>query len=246
MSSLMDFFAKCYVINLPERHDRRQAMALELKHIGISLPSDKVIFFPAVKPSNQGDFPSVGARGCFLSHLSVLTEARNQGLKNVLIMEDDLSFTTTLVQYQDDLIAKLNEKEWDMVYLGHEEPIQSGLAIDLHLQPTFEPVMKAHFLAINGRTLDKVVSFLETVLSRPGGHPLGGPMHVDGAYSTFRQQNLDVCTLLAAPSLGFQRPSPSDIAERHVLDKLPGIRKLMGVGRKPQLWYIRRGLSSHS
>ncbi len=244
MSSLMDFFAKSYVINLPERRDRRQAMALELKHIGISLPADRVIFFPAVKPLDQGNFPSVGARGCFLSHLAVLIDARNQGLKNVLIMEDDLSFTSTLVQYQTEIIAKLANTEWDIVYLGHEEPIQSGFTIDL--QPAFGPVMKSHFLAVNGRTLDRLVTFLETVLSRPGGHPLGGPMHVDGAYSTFRQQNPDIITLLAAPIWGFQRPSPSDIAERHVLDKVPGIRQLLDVGRKARLWYVRRGHSSHS
>lgn len=244
MSSLINFFAKSYVINLPERRDRRQAMALELKRIGISLPSTKVTFFPAVKPLDRGDFPSVGARGCFLSHLAVLTEAKNKGLKNVLIMEDDLSFTNTLGQYQNELVAKLNEKEWDIIYLGHEESIQSETAINL--QPTFGPVAKTHFLAVNGRILDRLVSFLETILNRPDGHPLGGPMHVDGAYCTFRQQNPDIITLLALPVWGFQRPSPSNIAERHALDKLPGFRPLLHVARKTRLWYIRRGHSIYS
>jgi hypothetical protein len=241
----MDFFTKSYIISLPERRDRRKAMTLELKRIGISLPaSTQIAFFPAVKPPDQGDFPSVGARGCFLSHLAVLTEARDQGLKNVLIMEDDLSFTSTLARYQNEIIAKLANTEWDIVYLGHEEPLESRATVNL--QPFFGPVMKSHFLAINGRTLEKVVTFFETVLSRPSGHPLGGPMHVDGAYSTFRQQNPDIITLLATPIVGFQRPSPSDIAQRHVLDKLPSIRRLLGVGRKARLWYIRRGHSSHS
>lgn len=244
MSTLMDFFAKSYVINLPQRHDRRQTMVLELKHIGVTLPSDKVIFFPAVKPSDQGNFPSVGARGCFLSHLAILTDARNQGLKNVLIMEDDLSFTSTLAQYQTEIVTKLANTEWDMVYLGHEEPIQLGSAIDL--QPAVGPVMKSHFLAINGRVLDKLVGFLETLLSRPGGHPLGGPMHVDGAYSTFREQNPEIITCLATPIWGFQRPSPSDIAAKHMLDKVPGVRQLLAVGRKARLWYVRRSHSLHS
>jgi hypothetical protein len=71
-------------------------------------------------------------------------------------------------------------------------------------------------------------------------------MHVDGAYSTFREQNPEIITCLAMPSWGFQRPSPSDIAERHVLDKVPGVSQLLGIGRKARLWYVRRGYSSHS
>ena len=52
-----------------------------------------------------------------------------------------------------------------------------------------KPVQCAHFLLINAAALTTVIKGLETILSRPAGHPLGGPMHVDGAYTTIRAQN---------------------------------------------------------
>lgn len=92
--------------------------------------------------------------------------------------------------------------------------------------------MLAHFYGVNGRVLDRLVAFLELVMSRPPGHPDGGPMHVDGAFSTFRQQNPDVLTLAASPSLGWQRSSRSDIASNRWYDRTPVSRELVGLARR--------------
>jgi hypothetical protein len=87
--------------------------------------------------------------------------------------------------------------------------------------------MTAHFYAVNGRCLPKLVAFLETVIARPPGHPDGGPMHVDGAYGTFRKQNPGILTLVASPSLGSQRDiSPSK------LDQMPWVRTLIELLRR--------------
>ena len=58
---------------------------------------------------------------------------------------------------------------------------------------------------------NRPVLFMEELQQRPPGHPDGGPMHIDGAYSTFRVQNPDVVTLIASPNLGWQRSSRSDV-----------------------------------
>jgi hypothetical protein len=241
MSSLIDFFDRSYIINLPERRDRRRLVEQELKKFKVSFPSNKVLVFPAIKPTEKDEFPSIGAKGCFLSHLAILTEARDQHLKNVLIMEDDLAFSKRLVEYQAIVIAELQRLEWDIVYLGHTVPISSETAI--RFQESSCPLSTTHFLAINGRIINRLVTFLEEVLKRPSGSPLGGPMHVDGAYSTFRDQNPEIVTLIAVPSLGFQRSSPSDIAGRQWFDQVFILRQLAGIARQVKTWKQRDNVS---
>ena len=58
----------------------------------------------------------------------------------------------------------------------------------------------------------RIIAGLETIMERAPGHVLGGPMHVDGAYSTIRAQNHDLKTYSASPPLGYQRSSRSDIS----------------------------------
>jgi glycosyl transferase, family 25 len=236
-SCLIDFFDKTFVINLPERQDRRREISQELARMGTSALSDRVVIFPAIKPTELAGFPSLGARGCFLSHLAILTEARNQGLKRVLILEDDLVFSNLLIKQQAMIVNQLQQPNWDLVYLGHlvEQPATTTIKFEAYTQP----LQQSHFIGVNGGAIAPLVEFLETVLTRPAGHPDGGPMHVDGAYTTFRQQQPAVVTWIANPSLGFQRPSPSDIAGYRWFDHLPALTPVVSTMRKVKTWYRR-------
>lgn len=234
-TSLFTFFDKSYVINLPERLDRRQEMQEELTRFAASDLSNQIKFFPAIKPNDPGEFPSIGAKGCFLSHLAVLKEAKSQNVKNLLIMEDDLSFLNLLVEEQDTVTNELQRLNWDLAYLGH------CINLDSNRKITFleysEDIVQSHFIAINGRIIDQLIDFFEELLKRPGGHPEGGPMHVDGAYSTFRKQNPSVITLIANPSLGFQRSSPSNVSGFNWFDKLPVFAQLATAVRQAKNRY---------
>ncbi|WP_448560417.1 glycosyltransferase family 25 protein [Trichothermofontia sp.] len=236
-SPLLSFFDKSYIINLPERSDRRSEMQQELKMLGAFEPSDRVVFFPAIRPTDQGDFPSLGAKGCFLSHLAVLKEAKSQNLNNLLIMEDDLFFTRFLTKHQTIVVNELQRLSWDLAYLGHEVKLPPRQ--DKIFHEWLEPLALTHFLSFNQKTIWLLVDFLEEVLRRPGGHPEGGPMHVDGAYSTFRRQNPKIVTLIANPSLGFQRSSSSDVAGYKWFETLPVLRQVIGAARKTKNWYQR-------
>ena len=237
MSSLIEFFDRAYVINLPERRDRRAEMTWEFKKVGVAFPSEQVNLFSAIKPDGRGEFPTAGVRGCFLSHLGVLKEARNHGLKNVLLIEDDLSFFNFFKSQQTALIKSFEQTEWDFAYLGHSRPVSIDAPV---LERTLEVIPNAHFLAFNGRVLDRLVGFLEEILQRPDGHPLGGPMHIDGAYAVFQKQNPDTVTLISRPGFGFQRSSRSSLSDRHWFDQLPGFSQLVAVGRKVKTSYRRR------
>lgn len=225
---IKEFFERAYVVNLPDRKDRRRVMVRELEKAGMLLTPNKVEIFPAIRPQDAGDFPSVGARGCFLSHLAILKRAKQDRLANVLIMEDDLTISERFRTEQALLVEQLRRTDWGFVYFGHVE--ETTEAYPVTLQPFSEPMKTTHFYGVNNRIFDRLLWFLEELQQRPGGHPEGGPMHLDGAYSQFRARNPGVVTLIASPNLGWQRSSRSDITNAW-FDRVPVFKELAGVAR---------------
>lgn len=227
--SLLDCFERIYIVNLPQRKDRRREMDYELARIGLRADGLRIRYWRATRPDDAGNFPSLGARGCFLSHLAILNEAIDQRLSSVLIMEDDLSIDTGLLQVPTAMSDRLSAGQWDFAYLGHvENP-------PLDMQPAWlentAPMATTHFYGLNARVLAPLRDHLEACLRRPSGHPLGSPMHVDGAYSLFRQFNPQLVTLMANPTLGGQRSSRSDIYPNQWYDRLGPTRTLASLAR---------------
>jgi len=75
-----EHFGGVFYINLAKRTDRRQEIETELN--SVELPFERF----------EGIERSPGIVGCGYSHLAVLKEARERGLPNVLIFEDDFEF----------------------------------------------------------------------------------------------------------------------------------------------------------
>jgi hypothetical protein len=221
---LTDFFDRVAVINLPDRTDRRREMEAELRRIGVD--PGEVEFFAACRPDDPGPFESIGARGCFQSHRDLLASAR--GGRNLLLLEDDAAFVPDLPDRLPTVLEELAGREWSLCHLGHREQDPGGPLVEI--MPGRE-VQMAHFLAFNGPAIGPTVDFLDGLLSRPPGHPDGGPMHVDGAYSVLRERHPEHKGFLAVPSLGGQRSSRSDIAPRQWFDRLPIVREAAGVAR---------------
>jgi glycosyl transferase family 25 len=227
-AALSDFFRCTYVINLPERKDRRRAIVSELTRAGMPLAAGRVEMFPAVKPREKMGFPNTGARGCFLSHLGILTRALERRLSNVLIVEDDLIVSPMVNRHLEAIVRHLEATPWGLVYLGHIEDVSP--AATPRLVPFDRPLVTSHFYAVNGPTIPRLVDYLEQVQRREAGHPLGGPMHLDGALNMFRQANPDVLTLIAHPNLGWQRPSRSNINCKWY-ERLPVVKQAADLAR---------------
>lgn len=234
--SFIDYFDSCQIINLPYRKDRAKVISNEVKHAGMPLRTGKVELFPGIRPADAGPFPSVGAHGCFMSHLSILRKAHAEGLRNILVIEDDLAISDRFADVADRLVEQLQDQDWGFAYFGHEldlpkpEDVPSLIAYG-------KPIVTAHFYAINGPLLERLLTFFDALLQRPPGHPDGSPMHVDGAYSTFRMQNPDVLTLVANPSLGWQRSSRSDIYPNQWFDRWPLVREMVALLRPIKAWF---------
>jgi hypothetical protein len=214
---LLQSFDRICIINLPERVDRRQAVTRELQRQGVAVDGSGVRFVDAIRPDGPGEFPSIGARGCYLSHLKVLRQARADGVKRLLVLEDDVMFSAALAQARH-LGAALALDDWQLAYPGHVQPALPG---PLRWQHSAAPLVCAHCYAVRGDALDTVIAFLEACLARPAGHPLGGAMHYDGALTMLRQSRPDLVTLLASRSLAGQRSSRSDIIGPSWLDRGP-------------------------
>jgi glycosyl transferase family 25 len=228
--NITNIFSRVYVINLPQRTDRRREMAGQLRRIGLG--EREVAWFAAVRPADAGGFPTLGARGCFLSHLGVIEDAVCCGHESILILEDDCNFVP--VEQWDHIAGVLRGKQWDMFYGGakalHGElsPWRGPLARIPHDQA----VTLTHFMAFRGDALREVADHLRAMLSRSAGDRAGGPMHVDGAYSWYRSQHPQLRTYTANPQIAVQRASRTDIHALAWHDRVRGVSDLAAVARK--------------
>ena len=227
----LGYFDRVFVINLPSRHDRRREMDQQLRRIGLSLQSPLVELFAAIRPEQKGEFESIGARGCFLSHLDVLRIARERGYARILVFEDDVNFAPHFGEHIDGCIAALKREPWDLFYGGYRLHRPTALAKPLTLLPPDDDVLLTHFVALSARALDAAIDYFSKVLARPNGHPLGGPMHVDGAYGWMRRTHRELICRLAVPQLGSQRRSRTDIQALRWFDRIAGIREAVATTR---------------
>jgi hypothetical protein len=233
---LTSTFDKVFVINLPERHDRYREMERELGKLGLSWDSPQVNRFAALRPPDVGEFPSVGARGCFLSHLGVLEQALRQGLSSVLVLEDDCNLIENASLHFERLSAALDNTRWDIFY-GGARLVDRGdeehdCAAPIYRLPPEQPVQLTHCMAFRGEALGQLPAYLRLLASRRQGHPEGGPMHVDGAYCWFRKTHPRIATYKAFPDIAYQRSSRTDIHELSLGDRLPVVRSVYAAGRK--------------
>jgi len=218
------------------RTDRRKETEQEFARHSFEINTQRVSFFDAITPSEAEGFPSKGARGCFLSHLSILESALNNKSANILILEDDICFSKHIAEFGEKCVQELDNMEWDIVYFGHSF---NNLPIPIKWLPLEQPTDLSHFYAVNGLAINRLAEFLRQVLSRPAGHPDGGPMHYDGALNTFIKQNPDLKTYYVSSDLGYQRPSKTDIHENSLADSNPVAKPIMNKLRSVKQAYLR-------
>ncbi|MEE1868604.1 glycosyltransferase family 25 protein [Pseudomonas auratipiscis] len=227
--NVIDYFDQTRIINIPSRKDRRVETVEEFSRNGFHIDHKKAGFFEAVKPSEEDGFPSIGARGCFMSHLRIIEDAIRLNLNNILILEDDIQFSKHIGQYGKQAIALLEGMEWDIAYFGH--PFEGNANLP-GWSVVDRPIHLSHFYAVNGAFLPQLRDFLLQILERPAGHPDGGPMHYDAALNTLIHQRKDVRAYYFTWNLGYQRPSRTDLHELSVLDRTQLLRPIMFMLRK--------------
>jgi hypothetical protein len=209
-STLFDYFRRVAIIHLPERVDRFRSLKAELSSVGLDIHSPKVTIPTAPMPQNANGFPSRGVYGNFLSHLGVLEQAYSDGIESVLTLEDDAIFSKAFNRHQASIARYLRENVWVQVFIGHSiadklPTARSGL---VQFRGDF---FWAHCYAVHRRIMPRMIDYMKSTIEREAGHPLGGKMYIDGAYTLFRQTNPDIICLLSSPRLSIQKGSASSL-----------------------------------
>ena len=231
VSEMLEQFDSVQIINLIDRADRRREIAAQLARIG-AIDDPAIAFFAARRPADLGDFPSLGARGCFESHLAIVRQALAGGVKRLLIIEDDFDFAPDIDRRGPPLMAALARTPWNIFYGAPtlDPAADRGVTADPNGLADLLPdvaILTASFVGFERSALTVLEPFLTAMLNRPAGSPDYGPMHVDGAYSVFRHQHPQLRTLVCKPALGAQRASRSDISpNRFILDRFAITRPL--------------------
>lgn len=207
--SVLDAFTCVAIINLPHRTDRLREMGQQLARVGMGM--DDVMVVAGAKPDDPGAFPSIGARGCFESHLKTLDLAVTIKVPSLLILEDDCDFVGNE--------APPHDVDWDIFYGGHNNEVQEEGPTIAAPDTAFTGT---HCIGLRGEAIRLARDYLKAMHARPAGDPMGGPMHVDGAYSWFRREHPELKTLVA--NIAVQRPSRSDVADLKWFDRLPLVR----------------------
>ena len=229
--ALFSWFDHTYIVNLAHRDDRRRETTAEFAKIGMTIPSDKITFFKASRPTEKGEFPSIGSLGNFLSQTRVLADAMTQGHSRILICEDDLSLNAlpadTLAKTLDDL----QTTDWSIAALGYLDPADPPTD-HIGLSAWSGSTRGTQFWAIQGPAIAAFHTYLEQVRNRPSGHPEGGSMFFDGAFNMVRTQVPDITFRLATPCLADQRASRTDIHDLRFFDRVEPFRTLAGAARR--------------
>jgi len=209
-----------YIVNLAFRADRRAEMAAQLELIGLTYDHPKVTLIAACRPDDPGEFPNIGSRGCFLSHLSILKDACAQGHNCILVLEDDADFTGKFYNCSSVQAQKIHNANWDKFYFG--SVLETAKTSEFFAPiASDDPLKLTHAIMMRKTAFTEMVPYLEAMLTRKLGDPLGGPMHLDGAYSWFRRENPDIQTSATVDQWVTQRSSKTDIHDTGWKERIP-------------------------
>ncbi|WP_270726788.1 hypothetical protein [Shimia sp. Alg240-R146] len=231
-SDLFDWFDHVYIVNLPNRADRRAETTQEFARTGVAIPNDHVTFFAATRPTDKGEFPSLGSLGNMISQTRVLADALENGHDRVLICEDDLHLLDVAPDAVAAVLSDLQTQPWTIALLGYLEP---------EIPPTghtglinwYDGTLGVQFWAIQGR--EKIQAFhdyLVAVRNRPSGHPDGGSMFFDAAFNMVRTKVPGTEFRLATPNLAGQRSSRTDIHALKFYDRIEPFKTIAGLMRR--------------
>lgn len=201
MQSPFDNFEEIVCINLEQRTDRWQRSLEEFARLGIA---GRVIRFPAVTPRDGN-----AIKGCMLSHLRILRDARARGVESVLVFEDDVEFAPRARETMAAAVSELRQIDWQLLYLGIDL-IEPPTRVSAHLLRSYGG-HDSHAYAAHRSVFDFILE--RTSLDESQLH-----RGYDDAIDTFYAEQVHpyLRCLCVSPMVCRQRPGYSDIERREV------------------------------
>lgn len=145
----MNFIDKAVYINLAHRTNKRTQIENELTKYG--LPFERYDAF---------EYPEFGSYGCAMSHLGVLKHARDNGYKNVMILEDDFVFCLSKEMVEKQLFEIFTFKlDFDVCMLSYNL-ISSSETENINIQKIMEAQTSAGYI-VQSHYYDRLITLLE-------------------------------------------------------------------------------------
>lgn len=107
-NKVWNFFEEIYCINLDHRTDRWEHAQKEFESVGVL---DRVQRFSAIKEKD-------GRLGIIKSNLAIIKIAKEKGLNNVLVFEDDVHFINDTINILGKSLSQIGNLDWWLFYLG--------------------------------------------------------------------------------------------------------------------------------
>ena len=190
------FLDKIVYINLSQRTDRR---ALMEKEVLPTFPADKISRFDAINHT-RGDI------GCSMSHIAVLEDALTSGCKNILVLEDDLKWTTDASTYSNGLTmieTLVDAGNYDVISFGCTLPQYDNVSLRLKKGYTTSSYL------VNGPYIPTLLANFKEGLNRLMEKP-----SMEYALDQYWWRLMTDRWYMPVPPLLYQRPNHSDIMGR--------------------------------
>lgn len=162
MNKYLGFFEGVFYINLDSRTDRKELFEKRAEEVGVV--AERI---SAITPLESEVFPLYQGHndpqrkfkvGCTLSHQHVIRLAKEKGLKNCLIFEDDCVFLEDYKIEIQKCVDELKDIEWDLFYIGGEPNNHCFRMSDNLYQIKDGGVYTTHAYAINHTFYDAALS----------------------------------------------------------------------------------------
>lgn len=206
-----EYFDKIYCINIDRRTDRWETCSKEfIKHDLI------VERFSAVDGNvinhNLG-YPYDNELAGAMSHLNVIKTAKENNLKNVLILEDDVVFVDDLNEQFSTYVTQLPDN-WDSIYFGGNHI--GGLVM---IQPNVGKTRRTyalHAYGVNSRAYDTIINYMTTKINQTISGGKSGIQHSVAADYFIADLQPNMNFYCFRPHIAYQADGFSDIQQTNV------------------------------
>lgn len=180
-----DLLGPAYCISLAHQVERRAFCRRQFDSEGV-----EVQFVDGIVPQDKGRFPTLGALGCFLTHLKILESAvaehGGSGVRYITIFEDDVLLPRSFASIVSTVMRQLRGLEWHIVYWGTENnppvtpvPGREPLAT---IAPE-QTIIGKQAYTVRLDTVPALIEYLHLGRQQPN------PAYSDGMYHEFRMKN---------------------------------------------------------
>lgn len=192
---MFEFVDKVVYINLEHRTDRRVHIEEQLSIV----PRDKLLRFNAIKDKN-------GGVGCVKSHIAVLEMAIVNKWKNVLVVEDDMTWNNFEQGYKK--LEDLADKPYDCIVLGapNNAIIDKETYRVTNAQTTTAYLINSHYIQ---SLIDNLKEGMQ-LLVKTGRH---WDYMLDQYWKKLQEKDN---WFIIHPNLVYQTPSYSDLSMKYV------------------------------